>query len=173
MVSIAKRGPSGPWRARYRDPDGKQHARHFARKADAQSWLDQVTTAVVTGTYADPKFGRALVREYAKGWEAAQVGREATLSLIDNSLRLHILPALGSCRMASVRPSDIQSLIRNLTEHYSVGHCEEPLRCAEPDVCVSCERPSNCHLAVSEDNAAEDRRRGDNPAGRRTGRKPH
>jgi hypothetical protein len=49
--SIARR-PNGKWRARYRDETGHEHTRHFDRKVDAQ--LDQVTAAVVTGTYADP-----------------------------------------------------------------------------------------------------------------------
>ncbi len=34
MASIAKR-PDGHWRARYRDPTGREHARHFARKIEA------------------------------------------------------------------------------------------------------------------------------------------
>ncbi len=43
--------PSGKWRARYRDGTGREHAKHFARKVDAQRWLDEVTalTVVTTG----------------------------------------------------------------------------------------------------------------------------
>ena len=37
MANIDKRS-NGVWRARYYDDAGKQHARHFARKVDAQSW---------------------------------------------------------------------------------------------------------------------------------------
>ena len=51
--NIAKRA-NGKWRARYRDEAGNERARHFDRKIDAQQWLDQVTSAVVTGTYAAP-----------------------------------------------------------------------------------------------------------------------
>jgi hypothetical protein len=52
MANIQKRS-DGRWRARYRDAHGTEHARHFARKVDAQSWPDTVTTAVQTGTYVD------------------------------------------------------------------------------------------------------------------------
>ena len=38
MTSIKKR-PDGRYRARYRDDGGKEHARHFQRKTDAQQWL--------------------------------------------------------------------------------------------------------------------------------------
>ncbi|GGS16233.1 hypothetical protein GCM10010269_64350 [Streptomyces humidus] len=34
MANSQKR-PNGKWRARYRDLDGKEHARHFDRKVDA------------------------------------------------------------------------------------------------------------------------------------------
>lgn len=49
MASITKR-PDGRWRARYRDGEGREHARHFARKHDGQRWSDETTAAVVTGT---------------------------------------------------------------------------------------------------------------------------
>jgi integrase len=75
----------------------------------------------MTGQYTDPKAGRITVAAYAKGWEAAQVGRAATLALVDNSLRLHVIPVLGNRRMASVRPSDVQGLIKGLTERYATG----------------------------------------------------
>jgi hypothetical protein len=48
MASIKKRD-DGTWRARYRDAAGREQAKHFARKVDAQRWLDETTTAVVTG----------------------------------------------------------------------------------------------------------------------------
>jgi hypothetical protein len=34
MASITRRD-NGKWRARYRDPAGKEHARHFARRVEA------------------------------------------------------------------------------------------------------------------------------------------
>jgi hypothetical protein len=52
-VANIPRRPDGSWRARYRDLVGKEHARHFARKVDAQLWLDSVTMSVHTGTYVD------------------------------------------------------------------------------------------------------------------------
>lgn len=67
MASIKKR-PNGTWRARYRDASGHEHAKHFARKVDAQRWLDEVTTSVVTGVYVDPKAGRQTVRVYGERW---------------------------------------------------------------------------------------------------------
>ena len=61
MASVSKL-PTGKWRARYYDEAGKQHARHFARKTDAQDWLDSVTASVVRGDYVDPRAGRVTLR---------------------------------------------------------------------------------------------------------------
>ena len=60
MASI-KRREDGQWRARYRDDAGREHTRHFARKIDAQRWIDETTAAVVTGQYVDPKAGKTTV----------------------------------------------------------------------------------------------------------------
>ena len=44
-VPSAARGKGLRWRARYVGPDGKERAKHFARKRDAQDWVDgEVTT---------------------------------------------------------------------------------------------------------------------------------
>ncbi len=45
-------------RARYRDPGGRQHERRFARKVDAQRWLDQATSGLVEQTWTAPVRGR-------------------------------------------------------------------------------------------------------------------
>jgi integrase len=120
MASI-KRREDGQWRARYRDDAGKEHARHFARKIDAQRWIDETTAAVVTGQYVDPKAGKTTVRQYATTWQAAQVTRENTTRNTDVALRLHVLPTIGDRPLASVRPSDIQALVKTLSATLAPG----------------------------------------------------
>src|SRR3954462_14794431 len=109
MASIARR-PDGTWRPRYRDAEGKEHARHFDRKVDAQRWLDEVTTSVITGTYVDPKAGKETVRAYAERWRAVQVHRPSTAELVEIVLRRHVYPRLGDRPLASVLPSDVKAL---------------------------------------------------------------
>lgn len=72
MANVAKR-PDGQWRARYRDEAGREHSRHFARKVDAQRWLDETTAAVVTGQYVDPRLGRTTFATYYAEWAERQV----------------------------------------------------------------------------------------------------
>jgi integrase len=76
--SIKKR-PNGKWRARYRDLAGKEHARHFARKLDGERWLDEVTAALVTNTYVDPKDMKLTVDQWCDMWIAAYAKRESTV----------------------------------------------------------------------------------------------
>lgn len=113
MASI-KRRDNGQWRARYRDETGREHARHFERKMDAQRWLDQVTAAVVRGDYVDPRAGKVTLRSYAKVWEDVQVSSEGTKRIVDNALRLHLLPELGDCPLSAVRPTAVQAFVKKL-----------------------------------------------------------
>ena len=100
MASIAKR-PDGQWRARFRSSDGREHAKHFARKTDAQKWVDEQTAAMVTGKFVDPRSGRVTFREYAERWRAAQVHRLTTVAYIEGKLRRHAYPVLGDRPLSS------------------------------------------------------------------------
>ncbi|MGW3117364.1 tyrosine-type recombinase/integrase [Streptomyces sp. NPDC001107] len=113
--------PNGKWRARYRDLDGKEHARHFDRKIDAQRWLDEVTASIVTGQYVDPQAGRITFEKYAKKWEESLIASEAGERITDNALRLHLVPPLGARAMAAIRRNDLQVLFKSLSEQLGLG----------------------------------------------------
>src|SRR3954471_22169275 len=110
MASIARR-PDGTYRPRFRDETGKEHARHFKRKVDAQRWLDEQTAAMVTGAYVDPRAGRMTFAEYAEQWRATQVVRPTTGLAYERVLRRNVYPRLGTRPLASIRPSEIQGLV--------------------------------------------------------------
>ena len=77
MASIKQRD-DGIWRARYRDDAGREHARHFKLKRDAQRWLDEVATSVVTGQYVDPRAGRVAWNEWTESWMTRQTWTQGT-----------------------------------------------------------------------------------------------
>src|SRR6478609_1290113 len=95
MASI-KRRPDGVWRARYRDVAGKEHAKHFPRKVDAQRWLDEVTASIVTGQYVAPTAGKVTFREYAETWRELQGHRPSTQDQLRRHFTKHVYPFLGS-----------------------------------------------------------------------------
>lgn len=113
MSSIAKR-PDGRWRARYRDDAGKQHARHFARKVDGQRWLDEVTAAVVTGAYVDPKTARTTVGAWCSTWLEGYATRRPSSVRQAQVHVARIVAAFGPRPLAAVRPSDVRSWCSSL-----------------------------------------------------------
>jgi integrase len=120
VASVARR-PDGRWRARYRDLDGKEHSRHFDKKQDGQRWLDEVTASLVTGQYADPRAGRQSLKSYAASWERSHVTSPAGRRIADNALRCHVIPALGERQLATIRRSDVQRLVKDLSARLSPG----------------------------------------------------
>ena len=107
MASIQKR-PNGQWRARYRDDAGKEHARHFQRKVDAQRWLDEVTTAVGTGTYLDPRAGSSTVGDYGTRWLAGRVHlKPKTRAGYESLLKTRLLPRWGAVPLSRVSYGDV------------------------------------------------------------------
>ena len=114
MANIQKRA-SGQWRARYRDAHGQEHSRHFERKLAAQRWLDEVTTAVVTGAYVDPDAGKQTFRDYAEHWRSIQVHRPATVAYTETMLRRHAYPALGETPLSKMQPSQIQAWVKTMS----------------------------------------------------------
>lgn len=114
MSNIVKR-PNGKWRARYRDADGKEHAKHFDRKVDGQRWLDEQTAGLVTGQWVDPQAGKMCFRAYAEPWRAAQVHRPSTTAHVETMLRRHVYPTFGERQLGSIRPSEVQAWVKRLS----------------------------------------------------------
>jgi len=114
MASIKRRADRGnKWQARYRDPAGREHARLFDRKIDAEHWLDGIRGDMVRGSYIDPAAGRITLNELAGDWLSLAVWREGTRLSVQATLR-HVLPILGPRPLAAIRRSDIQALLNGL-----------------------------------------------------------
>ena len=111
MASIKKR-PDGVWRARYRDDADREHARHFARKVDAQRWLDEVTTAVVTGSYVDPAAGVITFRTFFNQWAARQVWVRSTIAAMNLAAGS---ATFGDLPIRAIRRSHIESWVKTMT----------------------------------------------------------
>jgi integrase len=123
MASIRKRS-DGKYRARYRDDSGKEHAGHFARKVDAQHWLDEQTTKLVSGTHVTPRQARTTVGEWCDIWlEGYRNNRASTVRQAEVHIA-RIKPAFGHMKLGAVRPSHVrtwtaQLLAEGLSESYT------------------------------------------------------
>src|SRR5689334_22938978 len=107
MASIKQR-PDGVWRARYRDAAGKEHARHFALKRDAQRWLDEVAASVVTGRYVDPKAGKTVWRDWVSKWTARQTWVAGTVEAVQTAVAS--VPWVDD-PIGGVKPSQVQAWV--------------------------------------------------------------
>ena len=117
MATIKRRSDRGNrWEVRFRDPFGKQRAKLFDRKADAERFAATTVVDVLRGTYVDPAAGRRTFGEYAARWQAAQVHRATTAAQVASHMKNHIIPAFGARPLAAVRPSEVQAWVRSRAE---------------------------------------------------------
>ena len=120
----------GPWEgsratvaARYRDPDGHERSRTFARKVDAQRWLDQVTADLVTGRYVDPRAGRVTLADFAAQWLTSQTFDASTRETMESRVRTHILPTIGDVELRHLKPSTVQTSVRSRQTEVASPYC--------------------------------------------------
>ena len=108
------------YEARWRDLAGNQKKQRFARKADADEHLAQVSTEKAAGTYLDPGAGKIIFQEFAEIWRQGRVHDPATAARIESEFRNHVyedperprsgktvhgLPALGHHQMGALSRS--------------------------------------------------------------------
>jgi integrase len=102
------------WRARYVDERGGEHTRAFARKVDAQRWLDGQTAAVVSGTHVAPRDAQLTVEQWCDLWiEGYKVNRESTVRQ-GRSHIWHIVAEFGTMQLSEVRPSLVKAWMAKL-----------------------------------------------------------
>lgn len=100
----------GAWQARYRDPTGKQKARNFKKKAEADAFLDQTRTDVRQRRYRDPARGKIrLDKWWDIFWEVEQKkGRLTTNNRKLGIWRKYIEPQWGAYRLVDLEYMEMQ-----------------------------------------------------------------
>ncbi|MGW1677822.1 tyrosine-type recombinase/integrase [Saccharopolyspora sp. NPDC002376] len=111
--------PGGKWRANWRDPEGKQRAKTFRTKREANTFLAQMETQKAQGSYVSPHAGRVLFGEHAQRWMDTW-NVEATTAARDTSImRTHVLPQWGAWSLSKVDHLAVQAWITELCEKRS------------------------------------------------------
>ncbi|WP_229820212.1 tyrosine-type recombinase/integrase [Streptomyces abikoensis] len=100
----------GSWQARYRDPSGKQCAKNFKKKGDADDFLDAVRTSVRRRTYHDPKRGEITLKAWWDIWWKieSQKGRTTTRNRKLSIWRAHVSPKWGHSRLIDLEYMELQ-----------------------------------------------------------------
>ncbi len=103
------------WRARYRDPTGKERSKTFPRKVDAEKHLTTVEASKLRGAWVDPQLGRTPFADYVDEWLPATASRRAgTRANIDGRLRNHLLPYFGEMPLAAIRPTHVRGWLAEM-----------------------------------------------------------
>lgn len=100
------------WRARYVAPDGRERARTFPRRVDAERFVATVEADKIRGVYLDPDAGKVTLAAFAEQWLAAQTFDESTREAVASRLRVHVLPTFGPSELRAIRPSEVQAWLR-------------------------------------------------------------
>ncbi|MFI5809300.1 tyrosine-type recombinase/integrase [Streptomyces sp. NPDC051561] len=109
----------GSWQARYRDPAGKQCAKNFAKKKEAEAFLDRTRDRVRSRTYQDPKRGEIALEEWWDLWWPGQPkGRPTTVNRKLSSWNAHILPKWGKWRLCDLEYQELQTWITTEIKGY-------------------------------------------------------
>jgi integrase len=115
-IRSAAEGRGSRWRARYVDERGREHAKGFARKVDAQKWLDSMVSEQVTGTWTDPKLSGQTFGVLAERWFATKVTRAPkTVAGYRSLLDVVVLPRWGDVSLRDVTFEDLQEWVSGLS----------------------------------------------------------
>jgi len=115
-MSSITRDASGAWRARYRDPAGKQRSRNFPRRRDAELFLTSTEHAKASGSYVDPLLGKITFSTWAKEWRTGVFDlRPSTLARDDGYLNRYLLPTFGEKRLAEIDHAMVRAWIAGLS----------------------------------------------------------
>jgi integrase len=118
MASIEKRTRNGKasYRARYRDPAGRQRNKTFRRKVDAEKYLALIEAAKLRGTWTDPAHGRITLAEWLEVWWGSAADLRPSTKARDHAyLDSLVLPRFGTTPLAAITQPDVQAWVTDLT----------------------------------------------------------
>jgi integrase len=122
-VTSIKQRPDGSYRARYRGLDGKEHAKHFRLKRDAQKWLDQETAKIETSSWVAPKAAKTTVSERCEIFLKTYATRKHSTVRMAEVHITKIVAEFGPRRLDSIQPLEIKSwMVKLKTEGYAPSY---------------------------------------------------
>jgi hypothetical protein len=109
------RGSKVTYRARYRDPAGRERSKTFTRRVDAERFVVEVEHAKSRGAWVDPTLGRITFAAWLDQWWATTTNlRESTQARDQASLRVHAIPRFGRIPLAAIRQIEVRAWVADL-----------------------------------------------------------
>jgi integrase len=115
-VPSARDGRGKRWRASYVDDNGREHTKAFARKVEAQSWLDnEITPALAAGTYVEPKAGQVTAAAVYASWSSSQAHISAkTAATRKSTWNSRVEPHWGTVAVVDIKTSAIKAWVARM-----------------------------------------------------------
>lgn len=115
MAHIQHRSGRRPWQVRYRDPTGKERAKGFSRKADADRFAVTVEADKLRGGWTDPRLSKTTVAEWSDRWLRTKSGlKPKTLAGYESNLRAHVLPAFKVYELRQIDRMAVEERVADL-----------------------------------------------------------
>jgi integrase len=118
MGHIERRVWSGKpsYRARYRDPAGRERSKSFSRKADAERWLAEIEHTKTRGMWTDPRLGRIRFADWLAAWWSTTTNLGPTTQARDETLlRLHALSQFGNLPLVAITQLEVRAWVAELS----------------------------------------------------------
>ncbi|MFI6889123.1 tyrosine-type recombinase/integrase [Streptosporangium canum] len=110
------------WQAIWIGPDGKEKTATRRVKEEARSYARKMEEDLARGEYIDATAGRVLFDAYGKRWLGSRAGIDpASLMRYESMYRIHIEPKFGHRKVGSIRPSEIQEFLAELSERFQAS----------------------------------------------------
>jgi integrase len=109
------RGSKVTYRARYRDPAGRERSKTFARRVGAERFVVEVEHAKSRGAWVDPTLGRITFAAWLDQWWATTTNLRASTQARDEaSLRVHAIPRFGRIPLTAIRQIEVRAWVADL-----------------------------------------------------------
>lgn len=109
------------WYVRLRRPDGSPYSRSFRTRKEAERFQASELADRDRGSWTDPAAGRITLQAWSEEWMASNLHRwrASTIDRHELALRRVWVPELGSRRLSSIQPRQLQALANQLAGTYA------------------------------------------------------
>ncbi len=123
-----QRLPSGRWKVRYRDPEGRPRSKTCDTKAEARAFVEEVGHARRGRSWVAPERGRITLSDWADQYMTTVVHRRPTTVAIYEQELNHILGRFGRTQIAQLDPLTIQAWLSELLAGGMAGSSVQRVR---------------------------------------------
>lgn len=116
-MAHVRRRPGRPrsWMVRYRDPAGRERARSFSKKADADRFAVTVEADILRAEWTDPRLSKTTVVEWSERWLRTKAAlKPKTLAGYESILRTHVLPTFGHLELRHIDRMSVEEWVADL-----------------------------------------------------------